>query len=91
MPAKQRAGLDAVAGHAAATAAALQQKVQEAKVPSGRGRDVCRLHLAALRALTASVLAPAAYRAPFLPLALRLLRAVGPLVPSNPSPFHHSP
>eukprot|EP00884_Botryococcus_braunii_P001671 jgi/Botrbrau1/11504/Bobra.0198s0002.1 len=64
MPAKQRAGLDAIAGHAASTAAVAQRKLAEGTAPAGKANDVGRLSLAALRALTSSVLAPARHPGP---------------------------
>lgn len=85
MPAKQRAALDAVVAHAASTSAAAQCKLEEGSTPVGKASDVRRLSLAAVRALTSSVLAPARHRPPFLPLALRLLRGV-----SLPPPLEFS-
>ncbi len=76
LPLTQRASMDATVAQAAATAAAAAARVTRGAVPACSASGVSRLHLAALRTLTASVVAPARHRPPYLPRALQLLRQV---------------
>eukprot|EP00955_Chlamydomonas_euryale_P056163 356340-Chlamydomonas_euryale.AAC.1 len=70
-----RARLDCVAAHAAGCAdAATVAAERDPAVPARVAASLGRLRLSALRALLASVQAPASHRPAFLPLAVRLLR-----------------
>ena len=69
-----RAQLDAVVAHQASTAAAAVQKQSRSGTPSSAAPGA--LHLAALRALLSSVLAPCRHAPPFLPHALHLFSQV---------------
>ena len=69
-----RAQLDAVVAHQASTAAAAVQKQSRSGAPASAAPGA--LHLAALRALLASVLAPCRHAPPFLPHALHLFSQV---------------
>jgi proline/glutamate/leucine-rich protein 1 len=76
LPSEVRAHADAVALHAAQTAAAAALRVQQAAVAPGSGSAsaLASLHVAAYQALLASVLVPCSHRPPFLGQALLLFR-----------------
>ena len=69
-----RAQLDAVVAHQASTAAAAVQRQSWSGAPAAPAPGA--LHLAALQALLASVLAPCRHAPPFLPHALHLFSQV---------------
>ena len=74
MSLETRAQLDAVVAHQASTAAAAVQKQSRSGAPAAPAPGA--LHLAALQALLASVLAPCRHAPPFLPHALHLFSQV---------------
>lgn len=69
-----RAQLDAVVAHQASSAAAAVQKQSRSGAPTPAAPSA--LHLAALQALLASVLAPCRHAPPFLPHAMHLFSQV---------------
>ena len=71
---EMRAQLDAVVAHQASSAAAAVQKQSRSGAPTPVALGA--LHLAALQALLASVLAPCRHAPPFLPRALHLFSQV---------------
>ena len=74
MSLEARAQLDAIVAHQASTAAAAVQRQARSGAPAAAAPGA--LHLAALHALLASVLAPCRHAPPFLPHALTLFSQV---------------
>ena len=74
MALETRAQLDAVVAHQASAAAVAVQKQARSGAPASAAPGA--LHLAALRALLASVLAPCRHAPPFLPHAIHLFSQV---------------